>query len=151
MLFCCSLPKFGKVPKCQSNTLHPKMSQIARNFSATFCATSATSLAQLLDFLSATFWGGGLPYICGRYKTHSGLRLDLLRSCEFVGLLVQLFIRSSCSLRFFAKYVSDFIKFCTDAQHHKSKKLLTLEGQGRSSRSKQPYLKSSNPNTCAVV
>jgi len=34
------------------------MSQIARNFSATFCATSATSLAQLLDFLSATFWGG---------------------------------------------------------------------------------------------
>jgi len=57
MLFCCSLPKFGKVPKGQNNILHPKMSQIARNFSATFCATSATSLAQLLDFLSATFWG----------------------------------------------------------------------------------------------
>jgi len=33
------------------------MSQIARNFSATFCATSATRLAQLLDLLSATFWG----------------------------------------------------------------------------------------------
>jgi len=45
------LPKFGKVPKGQSNILHPKMSQIARNFSATFCATSATSLAQLLDLL----------------------------------------------------------------------------------------------------
>ena len=57
MLFCFSLPKFGKVPKGQSNILHPKMSQIARNFSATFRATSATSLAQLLDFLSATFWG----------------------------------------------------------------------------------------------
>ena len=53
MLFCCLLPKFGKVPKGQSNILHPKMSQIARNFSA----TSATSLVQLLDFLSATFWG----------------------------------------------------------------------------------------------
>jgi len=51
------LPKFGKVSKGQSNILHPKMSQIVRNFSATFCATSATSLTQLLDFLSATFWG----------------------------------------------------------------------------------------------
>ena len=58
MLFCCSLPKFGKVPKGQSNILHPKMSQIARNFSATFCATFATSLAQLLDFFERNFLGG---------------------------------------------------------------------------------------------
>jgi len=36
MLFCCSLPKFGKVPTGQSNILHPKLSQIAHNFSATF-------------------------------------------------------------------------------------------------------------------
>jgi len=65
MLFCCSLPKFGKVPKGQSHILHPKISQIVRNFSATFCATSATSLAQLLDFLSATFWGDYLFIVLG--------------------------------------------------------------------------------------
>jgi len=39
------------------------MSQIVRNFSATFCATSATSLTQLLDFLSATFWGTNLGHV----------------------------------------------------------------------------------------
>ena len=50
----------AKVPKDQCNILHPKMSQIARNFSATFpnfFAISATNSAQLLDFLSTTFWG----------------------------------------------------------------------------------------------
>jgi len=64
MLFCCSLPKFGKVPKGQSKILHPKMSQIARNFSATFCATSAMILAQLLDFWSATIWGTKIVQSC---------------------------------------------------------------------------------------
>ena len=35
-LFCCSLSKFAKVPKDQSNILHQKMCKIARNFIATF-------------------------------------------------------------------------------------------------------------------
>jgi len=30
------LPKFAKVPKDQSNILHPKMCKIVRNFGATF-------------------------------------------------------------------------------------------------------------------
>ena len=57
----CVVLVFPKVPKDQCNILRPKMNQIVRNFSATFpffCATSATNLVQILDFLSATFWGG---------------------------------------------------------------------------------------------
>jgi len=57
------LPKFAEVPKNQSNILHPKMSQIARNFSA----TSATSFVQLLDFLNATFWGDYMLMITVSY------------------------------------------------------------------------------------
>jgi len=74
-LFVAKIWQSTKEPK--NNILHPKMSQIERKFSATFCATSATSLAQLLDFLSAIFWGDYLPQqVWGNFFTADTLFRD---------------------------------------------------------------------------
>jgi len=61
MLLCCSLPKFGKVPKGQSNILHPKMSQIVRNFCHKFSAT--------FGFFERNFLGGLIIWWCNAFWT----------------------------------------------------------------------------------
>jgi len=57
MLFCCSLPKFGKVPKGQINILHPKMSQIARKFS-NFLRNFCHKFSATFGFFECNFLGG---------------------------------------------------------------------------------------------
>jgi len=60
-MFCCSLPKFAKVPKGQSNILHPKMSQLAPNFSATFpnfLRNCCHKLSATFEFFERNFLGG---------------------------------------------------------------------------------------------
>jgi len=51
LMLCCSLPKFAKVPKDQSNILHPKMCKTVCHFGATF----RNFLRNLCRKFSATF------------------------------------------------------------------------------------------------
>jgi len=85
----CFVVRSQNLPKYQRTKviiiLHPKMCKIARNFGATFpifCATSARDLAQLLDFLSATFWGDYLMVLhnraMGRHLPHGITQCYLL-------------------------------------------------------------------------
>jgi len=66
------LTKFAKVPTDQSNILHPKMSQIARNFSTTFpnfLLNFCHKFRATFGFFGAQLSGGlGLPIVRERQQ-----------------------------------------------------------------------------------